>query len=480
MLCNIPPGTAFLRPAVWIFTPIWLPLCYRCAIAEWQPTRFKNEMILHSTNKTSPKVTLPEAAACGIAPDGGLYLPDTLPKLPKAFFNNIAEMSLKEIAYVVANSLFGSIVPSGALKRVVDEALNFPIPLRGIAPDRYVLELFHGPTHSFKDVGSRFMARLLPLISADDTKGRDIIVATSGDSGGAVANGFLKVAGTRVFVLFPKGGLTREQVALFATLPNVVAIEVDGSFDDCQNLAIEALRNSVRNPGSRRLTSGNSINPARQLPSIIYYFHAYAAALRENPETEGIVVSVPCGNLGNLSAGLMAKKMGLPVKRFIAANNANDEFVEFLRTGGFKPRKALMTLARAMDVGNPSNIARIVDLYGGCLDNLRKDVEGISLSDDEIISTIADVHNRDGYILDPQGAAAYRALDLSLREGETGIALESAAPGMFADSIERILGVRPSLPDGGERHSAARLSRVMKIPATQSALQRIINIHQHN
>ncbi|MDE6127149.1 MAG: threonine synthase [Muribaculaceae bacterium] len=436
-------------------------------------------MILHSTNRNAPQVTLPQAAACGIAPDGGLYLPDSLPALPRAFFNNIAEMSLREVAYVVANSLFGSLATSADLKKVVDEALDFPIPLRRIAGDRYVLELFHGPTHSFKDVGSRFMAGLLPLISPEGTAGRDIIVATSGDSGGAVANGFLRSEGTRVFVLFPKGGLTRSQVSLFATLPNVVAVEVDGTFDDCQNLAVEALRDSLSSPSRRPLTSGNSINPARQLPSIIYYFHAYASALRENPDTDGVVVSVPCGNLGNLSAGLMAKKMGLPVKRFIAANNANDEFVEYLRTGGFRPRKALMTLASAMDVGNPSNIARIIELYGGCLEKLREDVDGHSLTDEQIALTMLEVYRTADYILDPQGAAAYRALDLSLEPGETGIALSSAAPGVFADAVERVLGVRPALPGGGASASRQPV-RVQKIPATQSALQRVLNIHQHN
>ncbi|MCM1071502.1 MAG: threonine synthase [[Clostridium] fimetarium] len=437
-------------------------------------------MILHSTNRSAPQATLPQAAACGIAPDGGLYLPDSLPRLPKAFFNNIAEMSLREVAYVVANSLFGSLAPSGELKRVVDDALDFPIPLRRVHGDRFVLELFHGPTHTFKDVGSRFMAGLLPLISADGAAGRDIIVATSGDSGGAVANGFLKAASTRVFVLFPKDRLTRDQIALFATLRNVVAVEVDGTFDDCQNLAVEALRNSLRDSSRRPLTSGNSINPARQLPSIIYYFHAYACALRENPETAGVVVSVPCGNLGNLSAGLMAKKMGLPVSRFVAVNNANDEFVEFLRTGGFKPRKALMTLAGAMDVGNPSNIARIIDLYGGCLERLRDDVEGHALSDEQIANTMSEVYRATGYILDPQGAAAFRALDYTLRPGETGIALSSAAPGVFADTVEEILGTRPSLPGSDSAPAARGQVRVLKIPATQSALQRVLNIHQHN
>lgn len=422
-------------------------------------------------------MTLPQAAACGIAPDGGLYLPDSLPRLPKAFFNNISEMTLREIAYVVANTLFGDLASSGDLKRVVDDALSFPIPLVPVSDGRYVLELFHGPTHSFKDVGSRFMAGLLPLVSSDGAAGRNIIVATSGDSGGAVANGFRRAASTRVFVLFPKGVLTRGQVELFATLRNVVAVEVDGNFDDCQSLALEALGESLRDSPRPCLTSGNSVNPARQLPSIIYYFHAYASALRENPEAEGVVISVPCGNLGNLSAGLMAKKMGLPVKRFVAANNANDEFVEYLRTGGFKPRKALMTLARAMDVGNPSNIARIIDLYDGCLERLRGDVDGCSLTDDQIARTMRGVYDSTGYILEPQGAAAFRALDFSLRPGEMGIALAGAAPGLFADAVEGVLGIRPQLPRSDQQSGGRQPFRVEKIPATQSALQRVLNTY---
>ena len=438
-------------------------------------------MILHSTNSSAPQVSLPQAAACGIAPDGGLYLPDSLPRLPKAFFNNMAEMSLREVAYVVANSLFGSLLSSGDLKMVVDDALDFKIPLRRVAGNRYVLELFHGPTHSYKDVGSRFMARLLPLMSPVGQGGRDIIVATSsGDSGWAVADGFLHEPSTRVFVLFPKEGLTRQQVALFATMRNVVAVEVDGTFDDCQRLAVEALRLSADSASGRPLTSGNSINPARQLPSIIYYFHAYASALREHPSAGELVVSVPCGNLGNLAAGLMAKRMGLPVRRFVAVNNVNNEFAEYLRTGGFRPRKALMTIARAMDVGNPSNIARIIDLYGGCLERLREDVEGRSLDDGEIAAAMREVYGSTGYVLDPQGAAAFRALDGALLPGETGIALSGAAPGLDADTVERVLGVRPRLPRVADWGNYRRSQSAQKIPATQSALQRVLSIHQNN
>ena len=235
-------------------------------------------MILHSTNGTSPKVSFAEGIANGLAPDGGLYMPDSFPRLPQAFFRNIAEMSLKEIAYVISNTLFNDILDAETVKKIVDDALNFDIPLRKLSDRGYVLELFHGPTLSFKDVGARFMAHLLPTLAKDGGAGRDILLATSGDSGGAVANAFQKASNTNVYVLFPKNELTRGQIAQFASVRNVKAIEVDGSFDDCQTLVKEALRTHTPANG-RRLTSGNSINCARELPSIIYFFHAYALSL---------------------------------------------------------------------------------------------------------------------------------------------------------------------------------------------------------
>ena len=429
-------------------------------------------MILHSTNGKSPKVSLAEGIANGLAPDGGLYMPDELPRLPKAFFMNIREMKLKDIAFVVCDTLFGDVLSSPVIKKIVDEALNFDIPLRHIGNNKYVLELFHGPTLSFKDIGARFMARLLPALDPGNNGRRNVILATSGDSGGAVANAFQRTAVANVFVLYPKDELTTEQISQFATLRHVTAVEVDGTFDDCQHLVKDALMTHDAKSGI--LTAGNSINPARELPSIIYFFHAYARAMEQHDGDAEVVISVPCGNLGSLAAALMAKKMGLPVKRFIAANNANDVFVEFLKTGGFTPQKALITLARAMDVGNPSNIARIIDLYGGNLSLLRHDVEGYSYSDEEIASTMKETWNAHSYHIDPQGATALRAVNRHVNADEIGIALASAHPAKNAAIVNKVTGAAPIMPRELETEFNRQM-KIIKIPATPSALHRIIN-----
>lgn len=435
-----------------------------------------HQMILHSTGGNSQKVSLPQGIAHGIAPDGGLYMPDSFPKLPNAFFNNLPDMQLQEIAFVIANTLFGEMVPAPELKQIVFDALNFQIPVRRVKDRIYSCELFYGPTLTFKDVGARFMARLLPKLDPAYGSPRDIIVATSGDSGAAVADGFSRTANTRVFVLYPKGELTRLQIAGFASVRNVVAIEVDGSFDQCQAMAKEVVRaNAASHHASRRLTSANSINLLRQLPGIIYYFHAYARVAETHPGKE-IVFSVPCGNLGNLSAGLMAKAMGLPAKRFIAANNANDVFVEYLRSGDFAPREALLTVARAMDVGNPSNLARIIDLYGGDLERLRSEVEGVSLSDDAITGAMRRLWLENQILAEPQTAAAIAALEHKLQGDECGIAIASAHPAIFTTTVKAVTGATPRFPTG---HSipATSASRVIKIPPTLSALNRILNTH---
>lgn len=431
-------------------------------------------MILHSTNGISPKVSFAEGIANGLAPDGGLYMPDAFPRLPQAFFRNIAEMSLKEIAYVISNTLFGDMLGSATVKRIVDDSLDFDIPLHRLDDKAFVAELFHGPTLSFKDVGARFMANLLPALDRDGASGRDILLATSGDSGGAVANAFQKASDTNVYVLYPKDELTREQIGQFATLRNVKAIEVEGSFDDCQALVKEALRTHVPARG-RRLTSGNSINAARELPSIIYFFHSYARVLEATGPQAEVVISIPCGNLGSLCAALMAKKMGLPVKRFIAANNANDVFVEYLKTGGFTPQKSLMTLARAMDVGNPSNIARIIDLYDGNLSLLRNDVEGYAYSDDEIAETMQSVSERYDYLIDPQGATALRAISRHLHPGEVGVAMASAHPAKFRNAVKSVTGREPAIPKHLEKIYSYPL-RVMRIPPTLGALHRAMGM----
>lgn len=430
-------------------------------------------MILHSTNGVSPKVSFSEAIANGIAPDGGLYMPDSLPKLPQALFRNIQEMSLREVGFVVMSTLFADTIPSAKLKAIVDDALDFEVPLKRLDDTRFVLELFHGPTNTFKDFGARFMARLLPVLApTGEGKQRNIIMATSGDSGGAVANAFSRSAGTSVIILFPKGGLTQAELMRFATLRHVHAIEVDGTFDQCQAMVKEALRNDAVK-GEQRLTAGNSINPARELPSVIYFFYAYAKAVEATERRDGIVISVPCGNLGSLAAALMAKRMGLPVAKFIAANNANDTFVEYLKTGGFRPRTALLTLARAMDVGNPSNIARIIDLYGGNPELLRADVEGYAYSDDEIAATMSDAYRKFGVHVDPQGATALRAIERHLKPGETGIAIASGHAGNYPSAVSAATGVAPRVPRAHQ--CAPQAPRILRIPATQGALTRLLS-----
>ena len=433
-------------------------------------------MILHSTNGKSPKVSFAEGVANGLAPDGGLYMPDELPKLPKAFFRNISEMSLTEIAFVVCDTLFGDVLSSSVIKKIVDDAISFPVPLKRLEANRYVLELFHGPTMSFKDLGARFMAGLLAHLDPGGHLGRHIIVATGDDGGAAVADAFRATPGSRVFVLYPAGELSETKISRFSCLHNVKAIEVEGSFDDCQMLVKEVLRDAATG-NARRLTSGNSINLARELPSIIYFFHAYSCAVRAGGQNARIVISVPCGNLGSLAAGLMAKKMGLPVSRFLAANNSNDVFVEYLKTGGLKPRNALVTMARAMDVGNPSNIARIIDLYNGDLQSLRNDVEGYAYTDEEIAETMRETLLRHAMPVSPQGATALRAMNRHLAPDETGVALMGAHPSKFAETFKAVTGVIPiPLPED----LPTRHGRIMHIPPTPGALSRILTMNEVN
>lgn len=404
-------------------------------------------MNYYSTNRRSPEVTLREAVTAGLAPDGGLYMPRRIERLPEAFFEGIAALDLPAVAARVAEVLFGSDIDSATLRRIVRETFAFDIPLAAVDDDIRALELFHGPTMAFKDVGARFMARLLAYLlrGGGDEQPVTVLVATSGDTGGAVANGFLGVEGIDVVVLYPAGKVSGMQEKQFTTLGrNVAALEIAGTFDDCQRLVKRAFADAELRR-RMRLTSANSINVARFLPQTIYFFHAYAR-LRAQGVTSPVAVSVPSGNFGNLAAGLLARRMGLPIGRFIAANNLNDPFCEYLRTGRYRPRPSVPTLANAMDVGDPSNFARIVDLYGGSLDALRADVAAFRCDDDAIRATIAETFARTGYLLDPHGACGYRALRDGLRAGETGIFLETAHPAKFLDTVEAILGSRIEVP----------------------------------
>ena len=406
-------------------------------------------MKYYSTNGNAPKVSLKDAIIKGLAPDKGLYMPETIPTLPAAFFNNIGGLSLPEIAFVAADSLFGEDVDADILKRIVYETLSFDIPLHKVADKRYSLELYHGPTLAFKDVGARFMARMLGYFNAQDVDKRpvNVLVATSGDTGSAVANGFLGVDGVHVYVLYPKGKVSHIQESQFTTLgQNITAIEVDGTFDDCQALVKNAFMDEQLNV-HMKLTSANSINIARFLPQMFYYFYAYAQLVSAGVEDlSQIVVAVPSGNFGNLTAGLIAKRMGLPIKRFIAANNSNDVVYEYLKTGMYKPRPSIQTIANAMDVGNPSNFARILDLYGNSWDDIRKDISGVTYTDEQIGETLSSTFVNYNYLLDPHGAVSYRAISENLKDGEVGISLETAHPAKFKETVDRLTRGNVEIP----------------------------------
>ena len=404
-------------------------------------------MHYYSTNKISPKASLQEAVVNGLAPDRGLYMPENIEKLPDSFFKSIDKLTLQEIAKTVSSSFFGDDVYAQTLDKITSDTLNFEIPLVEVEKGIYVLELFHGPTFAFKDVGARFMARMLSYFVKE--QGQDevnVLVATSGDTGSAVANGFLGVDGIKVYVLYPSGKVSDIQEAQFTTLgQNITAIEVEGTFDDCQALVKTAFLDKELNE-SMNLTSANSINVARFLPQSFYYFHAYAQLARLGL-ADNVVVSVPSGNLGNLTAGLFAKRMGLPVKRFVAANNRNDVFFKYLKEGNYSPRPSVQTIANAMDVGDPSNFARIINLYGNSHADITADISGYTYSDEQIRQTIRKVYDTHGYLLDPHGACGYMALKEGLKDGETGVFLATAHPAKFKETVEECIDKTIEIPE---------------------------------
>ena len=403
-------------------------------------------MKYYSTNKQAGEATLQEAVIKGLASDKGLYMPEQIKALPESFFDKIENLSLQQIAYEVANAFFGDDIEPKVLEQIVHETLNFDIPLAHIHDNVYSLELFHGPTLAFKDVGARFMARLLAYyIKKQGQKNVNVLVATSGDTGSAVANGFLGVDGIHVYVLYPKGKVSDIQEAQFTTLgKNITALEIDGTFDDCQALVKAAFMDADLNR-LKNLTSANSINVARFLPQAFYYFYAYAQ-LKKASKDKNVVFCVPSGNLGNLTAGLIAKKMGLPIKRFVASNNANDVFFEYLKTGKYNPRPSVQTIANAMDVGDPSNFARILDLYKHSHEAITKDISGRWYDDKQIASAVKDVYTNSKYLLDPHGACAYLGLSEDLNTDEVGVLLETAHPAKFAETVEGILGHSIEIP----------------------------------
>ena len=401
-------------------------------------------MKYYSTNHRSPEVSLQEAVVRGLAPDNGLYMPERIERMPESFFEGISRMSFQELSFQVAERLFGEDIPESKLRHIVYDTLQFPTPVVKVENNIYALELFHGPTLAFKDVGARFMARMLRHFLGTDRK-VNVLVATSGDTGSAVANGFLGVDGIHVYVLYPKGKVSAIQECQFTTLgQNITAIEVDGVFDDCQRLVKSAFMDADLNV-HMQLTSANSINVARFLPQAFYYFHAYAQ-LKRMGKADEMVVCVPSGNFGNICAGLFGKRMGLPVKRFIASNNANDIFYKYLQTGHYDPKPSVQTIANAMDVGDPSNFARVYDLYGKSHAAICQDISGATYTDTEISATMKDVYSRTGYICDPHGACGFRALEASLQPSETGVFLETAHPAKFKQTVDQILGGDIEIP----------------------------------
>lgn len=400
-----------------------------------------------STAGKAREASLLEAVRRGVDPAGGLYMPESIPRLPKAFFANIEAMDLHDIAYVVAYSLFGNDIDSASLRSLVTETLNFEIPLKRIGDDRYVFELFHGPSLSFKDVGCRFMAKLVGWLNSKGAGCRNILTASTGDTGGAVACGFHDLEGVDVYILYPAGRLNHINEAQFTTLGgNIHPIAVNGDFDDCVRLVKRALADEQL-VGQCGLLTANSINIARLLPQTFYFFHAYACLLRlSGRHLDDIVISIPSGNLGHLTAGVIARRMGLPIKRLVGANNSNGALEAFMQAGRLPSRKAVATVAPVLDVSDPSNLPRLIDLYDGNIDAMRRDIEAFSVADADITATIARVASRHGYILDPHAATAWNALDASLQPGETGVVFATAHPGKFHDTVTETIGSSMSLP----------------------------------
>ncbi|MCR4957066.1 MAG: threonine synthase [Prevotella sp.] len=460
-------------------------------------------MQYYSTNGKAPMADLKKAVVKGLAEDRGLYMPERINRLPKAFFDDMPTMRFQDIAYNVAAAFFGEDIDGDGLKELVYDTLKFDCPVVKVKENIYALELFHGPTLAFKDVGARFMARLLQymlrvkssVLSDISSAGKEkslntqhstlnktvnVLVATSGDTGSAVANGFLGVDGIHVYVLYPKGKVSPIQECQFTTLgQNITAVEVDGVFDDCQALVKSAFMDAELNE-HMMLTSANSINVARFLPQAFYYFNAVARISGEWRVESGefatavpsveqkavansplstlnsqLVMCVPSGNFGNICAALFGHAMGLPVKRFIAANNANDVFYNYLQTGRYEPKPSIQTLANAMDVGDPSNFARIINLYSenGKLtpeethQRITSLISGATYSDEQIKETMRQCYAETGYILDPHGACGYRALEEQLKDGEVGIFCETAHPAKFKEKVDDILGIDVEIPE---------------------------------
>lgn len=400
-------------------------------------------------------------------------MPAHIPTLPASFFEQLPNLSLQEISYTVASAFLNGDVPAGALKPLVEEVMSFDTPLVEVEPDIYSLELFHGPTMAFKDVGARFMSRLMAYFTKDKQDKLKVIVATSGDTGSAVAAGFFNVAGIEVYILFPKGKVSPLQQKQLTTWGgNITAIEVEGTFDDCQRLAKQALADKALNK-QHVLTSANSINIARLIPQSFYYFYAFGQVQqRDKP----VVFSVPSGNFGNLTGGLLAAAMGLPVHRFVAATNQNKVVPDYLMSGVYEPKPSVQTISNAMDVGNPSNYARMSALFGGELEQFQQQITGCTFTDEQTRKAIGDVYQQHGYLLDPHGAVAYSGAKQFLADSgvpATAIFLETAHPAKFREVMNDTLGETIAVPTRLQEF-AEKEEYIVPMPNSYEALKEVL------
>ncbi len=400
-------------------------------------------MNYYSLNKKSPKVSFQEAVVNGLAPDSGLYFPENITPLDNDFIQNIGEYSNEEIAYQAIKQFVGDEIPTETLQQIIKETLSFDFPVVQVEENIGSLELFHGPTMAFKDVGARFMARCLGYFNRNNDKKVTVLVATSGDTGGAVADGFLGVKGVDVVILYPSGKVSDIQEKQLTTLgQNITALEVDGVFDDCQDMVKTAFLDSEI---ERTLTSANSINIARWLPQMFYFFFAYKQVHKQQKE---VVFSVPSGNFGNICAGIMAQKLGLPIKHFVAATNVNDTVPNYLKDGVYNPKPSKATISNAMDVGNPSNFIRIQELFNNDLKALKSAFSSYSFTDEETRKAMKVIYKKDGYISDPHGAVGYLGAKEHQKENPNSLCLflETAHPVKFLDIVESTLDVQVAIP----------------------------------
>jgi len=432
-------------------------------------------MKFYSTRKNAPELSFREAVIEGLAPDYGLYFPENIPQLPKEFFNDLSTLSLPEIAAAVLKNYVQDDIPEEDLKKITEDVFNFPIPIVEVEKGIHSLELYHGPTLAFKDVGARFLARCLNYFNKDEQPVR-ILVATSGDTGSAVAHGFYEVPGVEVFILYPEGKVSPNQEKQFAALgKNITCLAIDGTFDDCQRLVKEAFADPELKQ-AQRLSSANSINVARWLPQSVYYFHAYGQ-LAAKGAADKVVFSVPSGNFGNLTAGVLAWSMGLPVEHFLACTNVNKVVPEYLESGDYQPRPSVATLSNAMDVGAPSNFERMTEFFEGVHKDVTGMISGCFYTDEETMEGLAKLKEANGYLADPHGIIGYMGLkDYQKHNKVQGIFLETAHPAKFPETVEKATQAPVEFPERLKKWME-RPALSDKLPAEYSALKEYLQKH---